>query len=73
MPAPITPCSNLDCGQPQGHHAGESQRYQVPGNNYMTPPQLPISLHAIRHIFISGNSRNRFGITWKQTGNEPLI
>ena len=22
MPALIAPCSDLDCGQPQGHHAG---------------------------------------------------
>ena len=74
MPAQTTFCSNLDCGQLQGHHAGPpSQRYQAPGNNYVTPPQLPISLHASRQIFISGDSWNRFGITWKQTRNEPLI
>ena len=72
-PALITPCSDLDCGQPQGHHAGApSQRYQTPGNNYVTPPQLPISLQGSRHIFIPGNSQNRFGITWKKTVNEPL-
>ena len=63
---PTTPGSDLDWGQPQGHHAGSpSQRYQAYCNNYMTPPQLSISLHASRHIFISGNSRHRFGITCK--------
>ena len=42
MHALIAPCSDLDCGQPQGHHAGAlSQRYQAPGNNYVTPPQPP--------------------------------
>ena len=66
MPALTSPCSDLDFGQPQGHHAGApSQRYQAPGNNYVTPPQLPISFHASRQIFISENSRNRFGIAWK--------
>ena len=36
MPALIIPCSDLDCGQPQGHHAvALSQRYQAPGNNYV--------------------------------------
>ena len=50
-----------------------SQRYQAPGNNYVTPPQMPISLHASRHIFTSVNSRTRFGITWKQMENVPLI
>ena len=39
------------------------QRYQAPGNNNVTPPQPPISLHASRHFFISGYSRNRLGIT----------
>ena len=74
MPAPTTLCSDLDCGQPPEHHAGPpSQRYQAPGNNYVTPPQLPFSVHGSRHIFFSGNPRNHFGITWKQTGNEPLI
>ena len=74
MPNRTTPCSDLDCGQPQGHHAGApSQGHQAPGNKYVTPPELPISLQASRHIFISGNSRNPFGITWKQTENEPLI
>ena len=74
MHALIAPSSDLDCGQPQGHHAGApSQRYHAPGNNDVTPPQLPISLHASQHTFISGNSRNFLGITLKQTGNEPLI
>ena len=69
MPAPTTPCSDLDCGQAQGHHAGPpNQRYQAPGNNYVMPLQLPISFHASRHIFISGNSWNCFGITWKKEG-----
>ena len=64
MPALIAACSDLDCGQPQGHHAGApSQRCQAPGNNDVTPPQLPISRPASRHIFFSGNSRNRLGIT----------
>ena len=41
-PALTIPGSNLDCGQPQRHHAGPpSQRYQAPGNNNVTPPQLP--------------------------------
>ena len=63
-PALTAPCFNLDCGQPQGHHAGPpSQQYQAPGNNNVTPPQLPISLHASRHFFISGYSRNRLEIT----------
>ena len=54
MPALTAPCSDLDSGQPQGHHAGApSQRYQAPGNNYVTPLQLSISLHAGRHIFVS--------------------
>ena len=39
----------------------------------MTPPQLPISLYPGRYIFRSGSSRNRFGISWKQAKNEPLI
>ena len=66
IPALIAPCSDLDCEQPQGHHTrAPSQRYQAPGGNNVTPPQLQISLHASRHIFVSGNSRNRFGITWK--------
>ena len=64
MPALMAPCSNLDCGQPQGHHAGApSQRYQAPGNHYVTPPHMPISPHASRHIFVSGTSRNCLGIT----------
>ena len=64
MPALTAPCSELDGGQPQGHHAGaRSQRYQAPGNNNVTPPQLPISLHASRHFLSSGHSRNRLGIT----------
>ena len=64
MPALIAPCSNLDCGQRQEHHAGApSQRYQAPGNNNVMPPQLPISIHASLHIFVSGNSRNCLGIT----------
>ena len=50
-----------------------SQRFQAPGNNYVTPPQLSISLHASRHIFVSGNSRNHFGITCRQTEIEPLL
>ena len=73
-PSLTTPGSNFDCGQPQGHHAGaRSQRYQAPGNNYVTPPQLTISLHSGRWIFISGKSRNCFGITQKQTENTPMI
>ena len=52
---------------------GPTQRYQVPGNNYVTPPQLSISIHASRENFFPRNSRNRFGITYKQSGNEPLI
>ena len=73
-PAPTTPGSDLDNEQPQGHHAGPlSQRYQAFGNNYLTAPELPISLHADRHTFISENSRNHLGITCKQTENEPLV
>ena len=73
-PAPRAPGSDPHCGQPQRHHAGApSQRYQATGNNYMTPPQLTISLHAGRYIFIPRNLRNRFGITCKQTQDEPLI
>ena len=42
MHALIAPCSDRDCGQPQGHHAGApSQRYQVPGNNDVTPINCP--------------------------------
>ena len=64
MPALITPCSNLDCGQPRGHQPGTpSQWYQAPGNNNVTPPQMPISLYASRNIFVSGYSRNLLGIT----------
>ena len=55
---------HLDCGQPQGHHAGApSQRYQAPGNNNVTPPPLPISLNASRHFLSTGHSWNRLGIT----------
>ena len=69
-PAPTTPGSDPGSEQPQGHHAGApSQQYQAPGNNYVTPPQLFITLHASRDIFVSGNSRNLFGITCKQTDN----
>ena len=64
IPALITPCFDRDCGQPEGHHAGApSQRYQAPGNNNVTPPQMPISLHASRPIFVSGYYRNSLGIT----------
>ena len=63
MPALTAACFDLDCGQPQRHHAGApSQRYQAPGNNNVTPPQLPISLNASRHFLSTGHSWNRLGI-----------
>ena len=64
MPALKARCSEYDCGQPQGYRAGPpSQRYQAPGNNDVTPPQLSISLNASRYFLSSGHSWNRLGIT----------
>ena len=43
--------------------------FPAPANNYVTPLQLSINLHARRHIFVSDNSGNNFRITCKKTNN----
>ena len=69
-PASTTPGFDLNCIQPQGYRAGApSQRYQAPGENYVTPLQLSIGPHASQDIFVSRNSRNNFGITCYEPKN----
>ena len=63
MPTLTAPCSNLDCGQPQGHHAGTPQP-TVPGSRKQqcddpstahqsqrqsTPPQFRTLQESSRH------------------------